>query len=87
MATATQLIRLLGGPTAVARLLDIRPPSVTAWKTSGINPGRVAELAIATGRIVKSKADLRPDRWHEIWPELIDTPSSPTPQPTAREVA
>jgi DNA-binding transcriptional regulator YdaS (Cro superfamily) len=71
MATSSELIQLLGGPTAVAKKLGIKPPSVHKWKAAGIDPGRVAELAIATGRVVRRPEDLRPDRWHHIWPELV----------------
>jgi|HubBroStandDraft_2_1064218.scaffolds.fasta_scaffold43347_3 hypothetical protein len=77
--TPCELIDLLGGPAAVARLVEIKSPSVTAWKTAGIRPGRVAELAAATGRKVASRADLVPSGWHRIWPELDTSPHQRMP--------
>lgn len=71
MATATELIDYLGGTGAVADLLGISAPSVSDWKKKNFIPrGRVAELAIATGRVVHSPHDLAPDRWGIIWPGL-----------------
>ncbi|MBO4120257.1 helix-turn-helix domain-containing protein [Cupriavidus gilardii] len=70
MATADQLIDLLGGTSAVAELLGIKAPSVSDWRKTGIPRSRVSELALASGKKPKSLDDLAPDRWHLIWPEL-----------------
>lgn len=73
MNKASALIDCLGGTAAVASLLGIKPPSVSAWRGAGIGRARVAELVIATGREAKSLRDLESDRWHLIWPELPET--------------
>lgn len=83
--TATEIIQLLGGVTAVARLLGIKPPSVHAWMVDGIPEARLIELAgqleIKSGRRFTRKGRW-PDRYGVIWPELAtDTPV--TEQPTA----
>ena len=46
-APATQIIRALGGPSAVAHLFGIAPPSVTKWKTAGIPRPRMMFLELA----------------------------------------
>ncbi|WP_454844873.1 Cro/CI family transcriptional regulator [Ralstonia thomasii] len=70
--TSADLITHLGGTGKVAKLLGIRPPSVSEWVKTGIPRPRVSELVIATGRVAKSIDDLSPDRWHLIWPGLAD---------------
>lgn len=71
--TDTEIIELLGGVTAVARMLDIKPPSVHAWLQEGIPEARLRELA---GQIeIKSGGRFsRRERWPEkyafYWPEL-----------------
>lgn len=42
-----ELISELGGTYAVARIFDIRPPSVTRWKVRGIPPARRMYLELA----------------------------------------
>lgn len=71
--TDTEIIRLLGGVTSVARMLEIKPPSVHAWLKVGIPEDRLRELA---GQIeIKSGGRFtRRERWPEryafYWPEL-----------------
>lgn len=84
--THTRLIELLEGPTAVARLLGIKPPSVMGWRENGIPDGRLQRLAvIAEQRGHCKRWDLFPTDWHRIWPELIATEGAP-PVPEAVEV-
>lgn len=71
--TDTEIIQLLGGVTAVARMLNIKPPSVHAWLEDGIPDARLRELA---GQIeIKSEGRFtRKRQWPEkfafYWPEL-----------------
>lgn len=70
-----EIIQLLGGVTAVAKLLGIKPPSVHAWQADGIPDGRLIELAgqveqKSGGRF--SRKARWPDRYAAIWPELAD---------------
>jgi DNA-binding transcriptional regulator YdaS (Cro superfamily) len=71
---ASELIDTLGGTTAVAKLLNVKPPSVHAWRTGGIPDDKLIRLAPAIERATEGKVsrrDLRPDDWAEIWPELV----------------
>ena len=71
--TDQEIIQLLGGVTAVARMLGIKPPSVHAWLSDGIPEGRLRELA-AQIEINSAGRFTRRGRWPEnfafYWPEL-----------------
>ncbi|MEZ7524035.1 hypothetical protein [Burkholderia vietnamiensis] len=41
------VIDRLGGTTAVARIFEIKPPSVHEWRTNGIPKGRLQYLRLA----------------------------------------
>lgn len=90
--TDAEIIDLLGGVTAVARMLGIRPPSVHAWLKDGIPETRLRELAgqvelKSAGRFSRRKR--WPDRFGFYWPELIDAnhpcPPAIDQQPAAKE--
>ena len=74
--TPSEIIDTLGGTTAVAKLLNVKPPSVHAWRTGGIPDDKLIRLATALERATEGTAtpitrrDLRPDDWAQIWPEL-----------------
>jgi len=74
--TDQEIIQLLGGVTAVARMLGIKPPSVHAWLSDGIPEGRLRELA-AQIEIRSDGRFTRRERWPEnfafYWPELTNT--------------
>lgn len=82
----SEQIDLLGGTNAVARLAQVRPPSVSEWRKAGIPPDKLMLLAAELER--RSNGALRrqalfPDTWHRIWPELIGTESAtPLPEET-----
>lgn len=62
-----KLIAMLGGKSAVARMLSISPQAV--WKWDGVIPyDRLAQLAIATGRTPKNLQEL--NNVENIWPEI-----------------
>jgi DNA-binding transcriptional regulator YdaS (Cro superfamily) len=66
-------IEEVGGLTALADLLDVKPPTVSQWK-SGVRPVPVQfckKIQAATNNKVTCK-DLRPNDWKHIWPELKD---------------
>lgn len=68
----SRLIELLGGTTEVARLIGIKPPSVSDWKKSGIPEDKLIRLApIAELRGIASRKELLPNLWQQIWPELV----------------
>lgn len=75
--TPAQLIEALGGPSAIARLLTadshnepITPQAVSTWKTKGIPTHRIAQIALAKGRTLRSSADIDPANWPRLFPEL-----------------
>lgn len=74
MKTAGELIEILGGASAVAKKLGIKNPSVYEWKENNKIPDdKLIRLAPQIEKITKNKVtrkDLRPNDWHEIWPEL-----------------
>lgn len=68
-----EIIALLGGPAAVARMVKVRPPSVQGWLVDGIPEGRLIELAAEIERRAPGRFSRRarwPDRCHLIWPDL-----------------
>jgi hypothetical protein len=74
-----EIISLLGGVTAVARLLAIKPPSVHAWLTKGIPEVRLIQLAARVERASDGRF-CRMQRWPmsylDIWPELATSPTT-----------
>lgn len=45
--SAAQVIEALGGTFAVARIFNVKPPSVSDWKKDGIPAARVMFLKVA----------------------------------------
>lgn len=92
--TDTDIIKLLGGITAVAKIAGVKPPSVHAWTTKGIPEGQLVMLAARVERLAPdrfSRRDRWPDTWAEIWPELaqpdaVGNAAAPAQQP-AQEAA
>ena len=71
--TPSEMIDRLGGPTAVAKMLNVKPPSVHAWRSGGIPDDKLIRLAPILERITGgevSRRTLRPYDWQSIWPEL-----------------
>lgn len=71
------------GPTAIARMVGVRPPSVVEWKARGIPPDRCPALERGTAGKYVCEA-LRPDvpwlripdaqwTWHPQGRPVIDT--------------
>lgn len=72
--TDLEIINLLGGQAAVARMCDIKPPSVNEWLSGkGIPEARLRELAPqieirSNGRF--SRRARWPEKYLFYWPEL-----------------
>jgi DNA polymerase III psi subunit len=64
-----QLIKVLGGVTAVARLLDIRPSSVSGWKAIPLDK-KIRLAVIAEDLGLSTRKELFPDSFQDIWIEL-----------------
>lgn len=76
--TDAEIIDLLGGVTAVARMLEIKPPSVSGWLSTGIPESRLRDLAgqieiRSNGRF--SRRERWPDKFAFYWPELASEPA------------
>lgn len=70
---ASEIIDKLGGPTAVAKLLNVKPPSVHAWRNGGIPADKLIRLAPTLEKAgIATRQELRPDDWQQIWPELAE---------------
>lgn len=73
-----ELIKSLGGTTAVARMLGIKPPSVSGW-AGRVPADRCPAIERATGGSV-TVDQLRPDvTWHRVpdpaWPHPEGRPT------------
>ena len=77
MLQASKLIDALGGTTAVARLVGVKPPSVHEWRGREIPLDKMVLLVVPLQAAGFLRWDLRPDDWHRIWPELIGTEGAP----------
>lgn len=74
------VMQILGGPTAVARLLGIKDPSVHGWRTSGIPDYRMEQLAPFIEKASGGKFmrwDICPKVWRQRWPELTVLANAP----------
>jgi len=71
--TSSEMIDALGGTTAVAKILNIKPPSVHGWRAGGIPADKLIRLAPVLEREgIATRRDLFPDDWADIWPELAE---------------
>ena len=78
--TSDEFLDALGGTFSVAKLLGIKPPSVTGWRgrpVFGIPEDKLIRLApVAEERGVATRRELLPAICEQIWPEL----AQPAPQ-------
>ena len=67
------IIRLLGGPTKVAKLLNISVPAVSMWQNGQIPYDKLVILAATLEQQshgLVSRKTLFPKNYTLIWPEL-----------------
>jgi DNA-binding transcriptional regulator YdaS (Cro superfamily) len=70
---ATAIIRLLGGPTKVSKMLGISVPAVSMWQNGDIPHDKMIILAATLEKEshgLISRKSLFPDTYELIWPEL-----------------
>jgi len=62
---------VLGSAINLANKLEVHPSMITSWSQQRrpVPIKRCVEIEKLTNGVV-SRKDLRPDDWHEIWPEL-----------------
>lgn len=71
--TDSQLIDLLGGPTVIAKQLNISPPAVCIWRRNGIPVDKRVYLAAEIEKQTAGKMSRKsmfPINWRYIWPEI-----------------
>lgn len=84
--------KLMGGSQeAMAEALSVSQPTISEWlRDERPVPVRFcARIETATDRAVR-RWDLRPNDWHEIWPDLLkdpEAPEPPAPTPVTAEAA
>jgi len=69
----SSVITALGGTFAVAKLCDVRPPSVSVWRKTGIPKARLMFLRLARPDIF-GPAPLPRESPYPIQPPPADTP-------------
>ena len=70
---STAIIRLLGGPTKVAKLLNISVPAVSMWQNGDIPHDKLVILAATLEQQshgLVSRKTLFPETYKLIWPEI-----------------
>ena len=73
LMNSTAIIRLLGGPTKVAKLLNISVPAVSMWQNGDIPYDKLVILAATLEQQshgLVSRKTLFPETYKLIWPEL-----------------
>ena len=73
--TAAEIVALLGGTNAAARFFQVKPPSVSVWlRENTIHDDRLVSKAALLEQKTGGEFSRRkqwPDRYSEIWPELV----------------
>jgi DNA-binding transcriptional regulator YdaS (Cro superfamily) len=70
---ATAIIRLLGGPTRIAKLVGVSVPAVSMWQNGEIPHDKLIFLAATLEKEshgLVSRKSLFPLTYKLIWPEL-----------------
>jgi DNA-binding transcriptional regulator YdaS (Cro superfamily) len=70
---ATAIIRLLGGPTRIAKLVGVSVPAVSMWQNGEIPHDKLIFLAATLEKEshgLVSRKSLFPQTYKLIWPEL-----------------
>lgn len=75
-STLDRAIKNCGGATALALALGVSAQRLSNWVTRGVPIERCSDVERATCGAVR-RWDLRPEDWHRIWPELIETDGAP----------
>ena len=67
------IIDALGGTNIVARLCNVKPPSVSEWRKSAIPEDKLIILGFRIEQTgIATRQELRPSDWQDIWPELTN---------------
>jgi DNA-binding transcriptional regulator YdaS (Cro superfamily) len=70
---AIAIIKLLGGPTRISKLVGVSVPAVSMWQNSNIPQDKLMFLAATLEKEshgLVTRKDLFPETYKLIWPEL-----------------
>jgi hypothetical protein len=70
---ATAMIRLLGGPTRVSKMVNVSVPAVSMWQNGDIPYDKLVILAATLEKEshgLVTRKNLFPKNYKLIWPEL-----------------
>ena len=70
---ATAIIRLLGGPTRISKLVGVSVPAVSMWQNGEIPQDKLIVLAATLEKEshgLLTRKSLFPKTYRLIWPEL-----------------
>ena len=70
---ATAMIRLLGGPTRVSKIVNVSVPAVSMWQNGDIPYDKLVILAATLEKEshgLVTRKNLFPNNYKLIWPEL-----------------
>jgi hypothetical protein len=71
--TSTAMIRLLGGPTRVSKMVNVSVPAVSMWQNGDIPYDKLVILAATLEKEshgLITRKNLFPTNYKLIWPEL-----------------
>jgi hypothetical protein len=71
--TSTAMIRLLGGPTRVSKMVNVSVPAVSMWQNGDIPYDKLVILAATLEKEshgLVTRKNLFPKNYKLIWPEL-----------------
>ena len=71
--TATAMIRLLGGPTRVSKIVNVSVPAVSMWQNGDIPYDKLVILAATLEKEshgLVTRKNLFPNNYKLIWPEI-----------------
>lgn len=67
----TEIIKILGGTFATARLCEVTPGAVSQWRTNGIPKSKLVLLANELEKKSEGKFSRKEiHNWQQIWPDL-----------------
>ena len=71
--SSTAMIRLLGGPTRVSKMVNVSVPAVSMWQNGDIPYDKLVILAATLEKEshgLVTRKNLFPNNYKLIWPEL-----------------
>jgi DNA-binding transcriptional regulator YdaS (Cro superfamily) len=73
---SSAIIKLLGGPTRIAKMVGVSVPAVSMWQNGEIPQDKLIILAATLEKEshgLLTRQSLFPNTYHLIWPELQDS--------------